>query len=713
MKMSPPFFILDGTPPQQASLGSGKAEIAGHEASWIPQEETRFDFVTRQKSPARVGICWHFTEWSPSVSVMLPGAVYEGNRFEASRQNYPPLPSPSSKGDPLQVSDVPRLVLGAGESRFSQPASANSTPGIGLFFADHGQAVWILTPLLSEQVMVHFEVVESSDRTQAEVRVWLSESDGDASVESHFPVCLTAFPCSTMEEFLHRFGGLRHVLTDPPLRRDLLPFSAAWDILEDKQNSQNWVSDGGYYAVGTEPLRSKHISQNWQMGWTGGMLAAHALLLRGDEKSRQRALCNFDFVFPAGQAPSGFFYGMGDGSQWVGDKFDDPSAPWHLIRKSADGLFFMLSSLLTLRARGEECLIKPHWEGGLEKCADAFVSLWKRYGDFGQFVNHDTGDLIVANSSSAALAPGALALAARYFPSKREAFLEVALAALRSMDGGDVKRGFTSGGPGDAMQCPDSESAAALLESCVTVFEETGNPYCLQMAKRVADILATWVVSYDFPFPADSSFGRLGMLTHGTVLANVQNKHSAPGLCTLSGLGLFKLFRTTGERVYLDLLTAVAHALPQFLSHKGRRIPFEIPYAAPVNPDQHFLEDGWINERVNMMRWGPDEKIGEVFYCSCWPEISLMLMVAELPGVYVRMDSDSIWVLDHLQVAWKDRERSILELFNPTSFEAETTLFIEETESLSSPLGWGFAGNLPRVVIPSGGRVCFQVPSGR
>jgi hypothetical protein len=710
MKMSPPFFILDGTPPQQASLASGKAEIAGHEASWTPGEENRFDFVTRQKSPARVGICWHFAEWSPRVSVMLPGAVYEGNRFEASRQNYPPLPLPSAKGDPLQVSDVPRLALGDCESRFSQPASANSTPGIGLFFADLGQAVWILTPLLSEQGMVHFEVVESADRTRAEVRVWLSESDGEFVPESHFPVCLTPFSCSTMEDFLHHFGGLRNVLTDSPVRRDLLPFSAAWDILEDKQNSQNWVSDGGYYAVGTEPLRSKHISQNWQMGWTGGMLAAHALLLRGNEKSRQRALSNFDFVFPAGQAPSGFFYGMGDGSQWVGDKFDDPSAPWHLIRKSADGLFFMLSSLLTLRARGEERLIKPHWESGLEKCADAFVSLWNRHGDFGQFVNHDTGDLIVANSSSAALAPGALALAARYFPSKREAFLKVALAALRSMDGGDVKRGFTSGGPGDAMQCPDSESAAALLESCVTVFEETGNPYCLQMAKRVADILSTWVVSYDFPFPADSSFGRLGMLTHGTVLANVQNKHSAPGLCTLSGLGLFKLFLATGERGYLDLLTAIAHALPQFLSHEGRRIPFEIPYAAPVNPDQHFLEHGWMNERVNMMRWGPDEKIGEVFYCSCWPEISLMLTVAELPGVYARTDSEGIWSLDHLEVEWEDQNRSMLKIHNPTAFDAETTVLIEKSESSCSPLAIGFACALPRVVIPAGESVCFCNP---
>ena len=713
MKISPPFFILNGTPPQQASLGSGKAEMAGHRAAWIPSEGKSFDFVVKQSSSARVGLCWHFSEWSAGVSVMLPGAVYEGNRFEASKQNYPPLPHPSQTGDSLQVSDIPRLALGAGESRFSQPASANSTPAIGFFSPEHGEAVWILTPLLSQQGMVHFEVVESSDRTQAEVRIWLSESAADCSSESHFPVCFTAFPCATMEDFLHRFGGLRHAFTETTLRRDLLPFSAAWDVLEEKQNSQNWVQDGGYYAVGTEPLRSKHISQNWQMGWTGGMLSAHALILRGDEKSRQRALSNFDFVFPAGQAPSGFFYGMGDGSQWVGDKFDEPSAPWHLIRKSADGLFFMLSSLLVLRERGEGHLIKPHWESGLEKCADAFVSLWNRHGDFGQFVNHDTGDMIVANSCSAALATGALALAARYFPSKRDAYLETALAALRFMDSGDVKRGFTSGGPGDAMQCPDSESAAALLESCMTVYEETGNPFCLQMAKRVADILATWVVSYDFPFPTDSSFGRLGMLTRGTVLANAQNKHSAPGLCTLSGMGLFKLFRATGEGAYMDLLTDIAHALPQFLSRKDRQIPFEIPYAAPVNPDQRFLEDGWMNERVNMMQWGPDEKIGEVFYCSCWPEISLMLTVAELPGIYARTDSGSIWSLDHLHVERENEERSILKIHNPTAFDAETTVLIEKADASHTPLGIGAADKWPRVVIPAGGGVLFQMSSDR
>ena len=79
-------------------------------------------------------------------------------------------------------------------------------------------------------------------------------------------------------------------------------------------------------------------------------------------------------------------------------------------------------------------------------------------------------------------------------------------------------------------------------------------------------------MSYDFAFPAKSTMGKLDALTTGTVWANEQNKHSAPGICTLSGDGLLKLYRGSGGVCVLNLLRDIAHAIPQFLSRADRPI---------------------------------------------------------------------------------------------------------------------------------------------
>ena len=110
-----------------------------------------------------------------------------------------------------------------------------------------------------------------------------------------------------------------------------------------------------------------------------------------------------------------------------------------------------------------------------------------------------------------------------------------------------LRRGLPPGGPGEICQCPDSESAFGLLESMITLYEETGQGEFLGMAVHTANLCLTWCVSYGFRFPSVSTFGRLGMNSLGAVYASVQNKHGAPGICTLSGVSLLKLYRGHGE----------------------------------------------------------------------------------------------------------------------------------------------------------------------
>ena len=147
-------------------------------------------------------------------------------------------------------------------------------------------------------------------------------------------------------------------------------------------------------------------------------------------------------------------------------------------------------------------------------------------------------------------APAGLALAGQYFAAPD--YLRTARAAAAAYYDRFVRRGYTTGGPGEICQCPDSESAFGLLESYVVLYEVTGERNWLDCARDMAQQAATWCMSYDFAFPAGSLFGRLGMRAAGSVWANVQNKHSAPGICTLSGDALFKLFRATGHSSYLE-----------------------------------------------------------------------------------------------------------------------------------------------------------------
>ena len=56
------------------------------------------------------------------------------------------------------------------------------------------------------------------------------------------------------------------------------------------------------------------------------------------------------------------------------------------------------------------------------------------------------------------------------------------------------------------------------------------------------------------------------MKSVGSVFANIQNKHSAPGICTLSGDSLYKLWRWTQDALYLELLKDIALTIGQYIS---------------------------------------------------------------------------------------------------------------------------------------------------
>jgi len=292
--------------------------------------------------------------------------------------------------------------------------------------------------------------------------------------------------------------------------------------------------------------------------------------------------------------------------------------------------------------------------------------------------------------------PGALALAGKWFGAP--GYLEVARAAARQYYEREVKRGLTTGGPGEILSAPDSESAYAMMDSFVLLYEATGEPEWLKAAHDMVRLLATWCVSYDYVFPETSDLGRSGARTTGAVWANLQNKHGAPAICTASGDSLFKYWRASGDGVALELLRDLVRGLPQYLSRPDRQF----------NPR---MKPGWMCERVNLSDWEGRDAIGNNLFGSCWAEISLMLATIELPGVYVQPDTGKVVVFDQVEAEVTARSKGTvkLKLTNPTKYPAEVRVLSETSKETASPLGLNSLLKCRSVAVPAGGSTMVEL----
>jgi hypothetical protein len=238
------------------------------------------------------------------------------------------------------------------------------------------------------------------------------------------------------------------------------------------------------------------------------------------------------------------------------------------------------------------------------------------------------------------------------------------------------------------MQNPDSESSYAMLESLMLLFESTQDRKWLTRSEEMANQFTTWVMPYDYVFPPSSTLGKLGVQTTGTVGANTQNRHGAPGICTHSGIALWRLFRATGKIQYLQLLHEIAAAMPQYLSH-------------PQHPIDK-MKIGWMSERVSTTDWL--EGIGELMYGSTWAETSLMLSYVELPGVYIQPDKSFVYAIDHIesQIVKNTSSSLTVKFTNPTKAIAIVKVFLETSKDALKPLAENCLYNGLKITLQPG-----------
>lgn len=440
----------------------------------------KFTMETGHESKASLGFSFVFDNWRKSNYVLMPAAAYNGNRFNSYKTKYPPQitnPEYIGRDIPVTISDVPRLNIKEGISKIQQMTRDMSTPATG-FFNDIENIGFFL---LSTQGTVHgdslISIEENSDRTQAFIEITTpgvrhetmykicdnTVTSPDRGIEFNqgdsfdLYINIYSFDCYSIQQLFDYFVNIRKDLSGSIGFTHILPFSSAWDIQEKKFNEQNWVEDYGYYSVAMR----ESIYADWQIGWVGGMMVTHPLLFEGSETSKKRALRNFDFIFNGGQDASGFFHGCFHKGTWYGDSFRDVNEPWHLVRKSGDTLYFLIKQFDLIQKTKKNFIFPSKWLHGTKKLADAFMNLWNKYKEFGQYVNTKTGELIIKGSVSGSTAIGGLALASVFLNNK--AYLKTAKEAAEHYYVNFAEKGYTTGGPGEILQCPDSESAFGFL----------------------------------------------------------------------------------------------------------------------------------------------------------------------------------------------------------------------------------------------------------
>lgn len=659
---------------------------------------------TLQKGEAQevvVGVEFPFKEWNSANYVFVPAIVYDGNRFDIKDIGYPPYWYDKKEWRldmPVTTTVQPTLgKTGSGAGKI-ELTTANATTPLMAFHAPSGQQAWMVLTTQGSSLGNHGLTIEENDdksearfaitapavRQKRAVGAGFADSGDQAanwkqgeSVTIRFR--LYSFKAPTLQDMMTRFTEVRKDL-NTAVRRESIPFSEAWKLINNLYQTERWDEKINLFCL-SKPGTGTSWNFIWQLGWCGGGQCTLPLMMQGEADVRARAKRNLDVIFSKSQAESGFYNAYGNGNEFAGFGYFKPlENDETFVRSQGDWLYMAQRQFHVIESAGET--VPAHWRAGLRKQADAFLKLWNTYNQFGQFINVKTGDICIGSSAAGAIVPAGLALASKTYNKKE--YLVAAKEAGRKFYKDFVLKGYTTGGPGEILSTPDSESAFGLFEAFMTLYEVTEDKEWIRYASDLLPICASWTVSYDFCFPSQSEMDKIDARSCGSVWASVANKHSAPGICTWSGDSFLKYYRASGDKRALELITDIAHGLPQYMSRADQRVGTMSP--------------GGLCERVNMSDWEGKEGVGGNIFGSCsWVEAAAAMTTVQLPGIYAQPDKGIYAVLDNIEAEdISDKKGELkLKLTNPTQFAADVKIFSETSRSARKPIVSLVSGGMP------------------
>jgi len=652
-----------------------------------------FNFILRDGNlkSSGIAVAFDFTDWSAENYILAPAAVYNANRYKVLPVQYPPYIYDSENKPlnmPVTITNVLHLNKDSSPGKIELLTGSCSTPLLS-FFNPGTKRGWIMlttqcTQLGNSGLMIEESIPEKKVtfvlsapgvRESRYVMTGLTKSadepaDFKTNDEVQLKMRIYNFAAANLQEFYDKVFTIRKDLSGPTTYRNVAPFSAINAIILDHHDKTKYYEDDKYGYICSEP---KGDQPYWhlQAGWAGVPAFSFPQVIQSTAERLRRISKSFD-VLKIMQGSSGLTRGIFMKGELFGDNFREKEKNRNIamVRRSGEMLFFGIQTLELLKTKGEETVIKPEWIDMFRKEADGIVRIWKEYGQFGQFIDAETGKMDVNGSTAGAVCISGLALASVYFNNPE--FLKVAELAGRYYYKRDLSKGYAGGGPAEILQCQDSESAYDITEAYTTLYELTGNPEWLKYAKDAAALFSTWTISYDYKFPKGSVMHRIGARSTGAVWASIQNAHGAPGIYILSGNFLLRLYRATGDKKYMELLRDIAHNVVQYTTTE-------------TNPVVPKASTGSVTERVNLSDWEGKENIGGSIPDGdsnmAW-EVVTSLTITQNPGIYLRFDTGELFVLDNVDavITKRDNKRLTLRITNPTHNDAKIALLSENSE---------------------------------
>lgn len=663
-----------------------------------------------------------FDGWTADNYLFAPSAIYDGNRFRIVHETYPPYmyaDSLRTPDMPITITDVPHMHKDGTDGRIEMLTSNCSTPLAGFFDKAGKRGFFLQTVQDTVLGNSSFIIEESLERGVLSImmgapgirekqyhmcRTGESEDvpfDFKAGDEIRMQFRLYDFAAEDLNAYFDRFLTERKSLTTNELVNKV-PFSNIVPQIIDHHLRHKWY-EGETSAYLCNIPGHDRPAWNLQLGWNGVPVYTLSQILKRetmtDEQLRRLAL-TFGSIKQM-QTSTGFFYAM-----LVRDHFAGDTARQRLevtdiamMRRTAITIYYSLQIFDLLKMRGLGDMVDPAWEEMIHSAADAVVRIWKEYGEFGQHVNAVTGRMTTFNSSNGVLNIGALAYASVYFDEPE--YLEIAKAAAEFYYERDLCNGYLGGAPAEILQAPDSEASAEMTESCMALFEITREGRWLEMARAAAAYFSTWVVPYDFKFPVESTLGRVGAHSAGSVWASIQNEHSAPGIYIMSGDFLLKLYRATGDFRYVEMERDIVHNVVQYVNTKDNPIILDGEYGA-------------VSERVNLSDWEGKSSVGGCIIRGdsniAWENVALFSIIQN-PGIYFQSDTRELVVFDHVDVSVLDDHGALLlEIENPTDYDADVSIMVETSDDARNrSMGWFAYDSWPTVDVPARSKVIWKL----
>jgi len=358
---------------------------------------------------------------------------------------------------------------------------------------------------------------------------------------------------------------------------------------------------------------------NIMIGWCCGTMTALPLIKFGGEY-REFALRFIDFLTSHGDSLSGVKYSVYDGNAWMAPDHPEYDSGYSHCRFYSDYLYYLGKAIRFEKEYNDSS--HPVWEKEFEKGLSILVDLWERERDFGMYWNVEGEQVTLDRPGTCAGAFSLLALAegCRQYPENKrvaECFRQACSTYYERF----VMTGRCFAGPIDIREADDSESIAALTDSLVQRYRLFGGEEALRQALDAAKLFASWCVNYHPVFPGGSTLE--GVNVCGGVLANVQNRHIGPGICTNSARFVYDLGLITGDERWTALYHRIKAAAINCVS------TYDGEFCGNTF-DQNFAK-GMISEQINMTN--SLNAAGETWRVSAsWPATAILLGWFDAPA---------------------------------------------------------------------------------